>query len=167
MHTYNGLNILCFITCVYVLWISRREMGDLDPAPTFDYETQKNLNDSGATLDIQANFELLISQLQGGEDLSKDQVEQYNAQLKLSFKAQLKEIETKVEMQLSVRVNDTVARKLAKMQALKGVMSYLKKVFDWVIRALGWVLKKVYEGVKWCYQQVENGFKACLSSLGF
>lgn len=142
-------------------------MGDLDPAPTFDYETQKNLNDSGATLDIQANFELLISQLQGGEDLSKDQVEQYNAQLKLSFKAQLKEIETKVEMQLSVRVSDTVARKLAKMQALKGVMSYLKKVFDWVIRALGWVLKKVYEGVKWCYQQVENGFKACLSSLGF
>ena len=142
-------------------------MGDLDPAPTFDYETQKNLNDSGATLDIQANFELLISQLQGGEDLSKDQVEQYNAQLKLSFKAQLKEIETKVEMQLSVRVSDTVARKLAKMQALKGVMSYLKKVFDWVIRALGWVLKKVYEGVKWCYQQVKNGFKACLSSLGF
>ena len=142
-------------------------MGDLDSAPAFDYETQRNLYDAGVTLDIQSNFEVLIGQLEGGEDLSKDQVEQYNAQLKLSFKAQLKEIEIKVEMQLSVHASDSVPRKLAKMKASKGVMSYLRSVFDWVIGALGWILRKIYEGIKWCYQKVKNGFKACLSFLGF
>ena len=169
MHQLHALYILIQVETAYaiILLSHKCEMGDLDPAPAFDYETQRNLNDAGATLDIQSNFEVLIGQLEGGEDLSKDQVEQYNAQLKLSFKAQLKEIEIKVEMQLSVHASDSVPRKLAKMKASKGVMSYLKSVFDWVIGALGWILKKIYEGIKWCYQKVKNGFKACLSFLGF
>ena len=143
-------------------------MGDLESAPTLDYETQRNLNEADVDFDdLQGDLDELIAQLEGGEDLTGDQVESYNAQMKENFKAQLRQIEVKIEVQLSVKPSDSVPRKLAKLKASKGVMSFLKSVFDWVIRALGWVLRKIYEGIKWCYQKVKSAFRACMSFLGF
>ena len=143
-------------------------MGDLEHAPSLDHETQKNLKEADIDLDdIQGDLDELIAQLEAGEDLTADQVESYNAQMKENFKQQLRQIEVKIEVKLSVQPTDSVPRKLAKLKASKGIMSFLKSVFDWIIRALGWVLRKIYEGIKYCYQKVKSAFKACLSFLGF
>jgi len=141
-------------------------MSDLEPAPALDNETQKNLKEADVDLDIQSDINELIAQLERGEDLTSDQVESYNAQMKENFKEQLQKIEVKIEVQLRVNEPDSVQRKLAKLKASKGIMNYLKSVFDWIIHALGWILGKISQGIKWCYQKVKDAFSACLSFLG-
>ena len=140
-------------------------MSTLQSAPQIDSETASSLTQAGVSLDIDTEIDAVIQQLEKGEDMSESQVKEYNMKLKQTIKAKLNEIEVKIECKLEIKETDSRERKLAKAKATKGILAFLKKIFDWIINALSWVLTKIYEGAKWCFQQIESAFRGAVSFL--
>ena len=140
-------------------------MSGLQSAPQIDSETSSCLAQADVSLDIETELDEIIKELENGGDMDGAQVKEYNMKLKQTIKAKLNDIEVKIEYKLQIKETDSRERKLAKAKATKGILSFLKKIFNWVLEALGWVLQKVYEGVKWCFNQVTSAFRGAISFL--
>ena len=140
-------------------------MSGLQSAPQIDSETSSCLAEAGVNMEIDTEFDEIIKQLEDGGDMDSTQIKEYNMKLKQTIKAKLNNIEVKIEYKLQIKETDSRERKLAKAKATKGILAFLKKTFNWVLEALGWVLQKVYEGIKWCFNKVASAFKGAISFL--
>lgn len=140
-------------------------MSGLESAPQIDSETLSYLAESDISLGIESELDEIISNLENGGDMDSTQVEEYNIKLRQNIKTKLNKIEVKLVEKLQMKETDSRERKLAKAKATKGILGFLSKIFSWVLEALEWVLKKVYEGIKWCYNQVTSAFRGAISFL--
>ena len=136
----------------------------LESCPRVGDDTKDNLSKAGINdLGLEEDFDRIIKDLEAGGDLDQNQIEEYNRNLKANIKTRLNDIEVKLNDKLQIKDSDSRDRKLAKVKATKGLFGFFKALFDWVIKALEWVITKIYEGIKWCFDQVTGFFKSAVS----
>ena len=140
----------------------------LESSPRIDDETKDNLSKAGINdLGLEEDFDKIIKDLEAGGDMDKSQIEEYNKNLKANIKAKLNQMEVKLNDKLQIKESDSREKKLSKVKATKGLFAFFKVLFDWVIKALEWVINKIYEGLKWCFDKVTSYFKEAVSFLKF
>ena len=140
-------------------------MTTLQPAPKIDSETSSNLSKSGVSLGVKDELNELVGKLKPGKDIGRDEIQEYNKKLRKSFKEKFEEIGSKIEKKLERTAADSEAVKRAKELAAKGILNFLDKIFDWIVKALEWVLEKIEEGIEWCFKKVSSLFEEAIASL--
>ena len=139
-------------------------MSGLESAPQIDSEISKCLDEADvADLDLQKDIDAIINNLEKGGTMDASQVEDYNRRLKQTINDRVDNMKKNLIDNLEMKPGDSRERMLAKAKATKGILGFLKSIFNWIVGALNWVVEKVYKGVKWCYDKVASAFKGAWS----